>query len=184
MVGSGDMFALLEEHGPLFETLREVGHPKCMGGSDCILVKSDSTDWVGWLEIYKIDIIEYYRTPCTSAILRYLGVKEWNESQYKEDCTDILKEHGWIVETAMKIESITVGALRKELKKNRMSSTASYYMVIVPGHVLLLDKYGDTCCDTAPVLRDKRAVRNVYSITSKERASFSSSLAYEMSKIK
>ncbi len=174
---------ILDMNGPLFETLKESSYPRCMDEAECILVKSHSTDWVGWIEIRKINIQPYYRTPCTSAILKYLGVNEWSESRYLEDCTEILKKQGWVV-TQENIISYTVGSLRKEIKANRLCSKAIYFMVIMSGHVLLLDSHGDTCCDTAPVSKDRRHVYNVYSITSKERESFSSNLSYAMSKIK
>lgn len=176
---------ILEKHGPFFDTLQKYTkhYPKCMEDRESILVQSDKTDWVGWLPLEEIEIEEIHKTPCTSAVLKFLGVKEWGKLQYMEDCTEALESIGWIVEVSKLFHSATVGALRKEIKDRRLYSKADYYMVIVLDHVLLLNNKGDTVCDTAPVERDRRTIYDVYLVIPKSRLEHNSALSYEMSKL-
>jgi len=176
-------WGLIEVHGPFFNTIVEKEYPSYKDGVECILVRSDTTGWVGHLEISEIHIVEHHKTPCTSAVLKFLGVKEWEKSQYREDCTEALEEAGWIVEAMSFTYSETIDLLRKQIQGMKTTSTAEYYMVFVSGHVLVLNNRGVTACDTDPRKRDSRRVYGVYSVTPKERLRHTSALAYKVSQL-
>lgn len=54
----------------------------------------------------------------------------------------------------------TVGAIRREIFK----VDCHYLIVRVEGHVLLLDKNGNTIVDTAPRKKDKRKITHIYGV--------------------
>lgn len=70
------------------------------------------------------------------------------------------------VKSAVKLkDGGTVGSIRKALKEHaQANSDCAAYVVMVEGHVLLLDMEGKTLVDTAPVQRDRRAVKEVYGV--------------------
>lgn len=177
--------SIIIEHGKYYDTLEKYRKhfPRFMQERECILVRSDKTDWVGYLPLDEIDITEHHKTPCTSAVLRYLGVKDWDKSEYMEDCTKALEDAGWIIEME-DISGMPISSLKAFIRVHRLTSKAEYYMIHVPGHVLLLDKNGEVACDTAPRKRDKRYVCAVYQVIHKDRQKFSSNLSYEMEKLR
>jgi hypothetical protein len=62
-----------------------------------------------------------------------------------------------------KAKGATVGAVRSNLA----AIGALAYIVIVKGHVLLLDAKGKTIVDTAPRQRDRRAIVHIHGVYSK-----------------
>ncbi len=45
----------LKEHGPVFEFIK-VRNPECFSGREGILVRSQKTDWLGWIEKNEVSI--------------------------------------------------------------------------------------------------------------------------------
>ena len=64
-----------------------------------------------------------------------------------------------------KVKGDTVGAVRPSLA----DIGALAYIVVVDGHVLLLDADGKTHTDTAPVKRDRRKIVAIYGVYPKKR---------------
>jgi len=119
------------------------------------------------------------RTPCTSAVLRYLGVTNWRYSQHMIDMTRILRNNGYAVRSRRSQAGLTikpegcptVSQLRKMIKTNKVEGVIkegremiTQYVVAVNGHVLLLDWTGATVVDTDPRGGDRRRVRAIYAV--------------------
>ena len=106
------------------------------------------------------------KTVCTSSVLAYFGIapSEYNYSQYIRDINRVLRSKGFSVRS--RFSSVvtkkfkTVGAIRERVKALNVPSGAFY--VGVSGHVLVMDREGNTIIDTSPRKRDKRQVLEIY----------------------
>ena len=107
------------------------------------------------------------RTPCATATLDYFGVSgvTWNERTNKNVWADTLRRNGFAVRSRLsKVgKNKTVGAIRKKLASLDEPQVKGF-VVRVDGHVLVLDRGGNTIVDTAPRLRDKRKVLGVWAV--------------------
>ena len=171
---------MLAEHGPLFDTMEE-GHPEFLGNIDCILVKSDKDDWVGWLPVHEIEIVVQEKTPCVSAVLRFLDVEEFEQAYNIPTMIELLREIDWVCDPLPTYGAKSVGQFRGVVTKElRQYNDYEYYLVFLWGHVLLLNNHGETIVDTAPRTRDKRKIDCVYGLNKSERSKFKSELMYRM----
>ena len=107
---------------------------------------------------------------CTSAVCSALGVI--NEVRYLQTSEDVVRatRKGWQVRSrkSQLRKGASVGQARAVAKKLTETESGSVrgYIVFVPGHVLLLDKSGQTTIDTASRKQDKRKVIGFYKVTS------------------
>lgn len=58
----------------------------------------------------------------------------------------------------------TVGAARKKLAEVALKDNVKFFLVRVDGHVLLLDRAGNTVVDTAPRKRDRRKMTHCFAV--------------------
>ena len=106
------------------------------------------------------------KTVCTSSVMAYFGIapSEDNYSQCIRDINRVLRSKGFSVRsrfsTVVTKKFKTVGAIRERIKALDVSSGAFY--IGVSGHVLVMDREGNTVVDTAPRKRDKRQVLELY----------------------
>ena len=110
------------------------------------------------------------RTPCASATLRYFNVQgvTWNERTKKNVYLDTLRRHGYAVrsrKSLLRKSEQTVGGARKRLAEIAEKENGFIaFTVMVPGHVLVVDRNGNTIVDTAPRQRDKRRIMQVHAV--------------------
>tara|TARA_B110000503_G_scaffold91392_1_gene137963 strand:- start:519 stop:860 length:342 start_codon:yes stop_codon:yes gene_type:complete len=101
------------------------------------------------------------KTPCASATLEFFGVKgtTWNERTGKNVWDDTLRRNGYAVRSRMSKlgSSPTVGSVRAKVAKLAASEPDIIAFVArVSGHVLVIDRDGQTVVDTDPRKKDKR----------------------------
>jgi len=107
---------------------------------------------------------------CAYAVAHTLFVHD--EVRYLHTWGDMLRavRKLWSMRSVASVVGATkrdksVGAIRKDLMKHAAKhSDVSSYVIRVDGHVLLIDREGRTLVDTAPRLRDRRKVLNVYGV--------------------
>jgi hypothetical protein len=106
---------------------------------------------------------------CALKVAQALYVAD--ETRYLHTWEDLKRAIGKLwsfrsVKSAVKLkDGGTVGSIRKALKAHaEASGECAGYVVMVEGHVLLLDMEGNTVVDTAPRQRDRRAVKEVYAV--------------------
>jgi len=105
-----------------------------------------------------------YRTKCTTAVLKRLGVTNFKYCQTQSDVVSILRRHDWSVRSRRsQVGKISVGSLRKKLRTGRVDA-GEWLVVFVDQHVLLIDRAGRTVVDTDPRQRDRRKIRAIYAI--------------------
>ena len=105
------------------------------------------------------------KTPCATAALEYFGVQNgvtWNERTRKNVWSDTLRRAGYSVRSKMsgllKSEK-TVGAARKRLAMlSEADPSVIAFVVSVEGHVLVVNRDGETVVDTDPRRQDRRKV--------------------------
>lgn len=78
-----------------------------------------------------------------------------------EDLVSALRKRYTVRSRRSSIKGDTVGQLRNSIAKN---GDAIAYLVLVKGHVLVLDQNGKTAVDTDPKKRDRRKVVKIYGI--------------------
>ena len=108
---------------------------------------------------------------CVSAVLSYFGVTP-DKYHYTSSNTNkrayevILRRFGWNVRSRQSVfkKATTMGKLKKAIKEYSDYTTDVNYMVLVKGHLLLLNSKGETIVDTAPVKIDKRRVLDVTAV--------------------
>lgn len=106
---------------------------------------------------------------CSLAVANALGVA--SNTRYLHTWGDLQRavRTAWSfrsVKTALRVElnETSVGAMRKAIRKHRPDEYIVAYVVLVRGHVLMLNNDGSTAIDTAPRQRDCRKVRAVYGV--------------------
>ncbi len=105
------------------------------------------------------------KTPCATATLEYFGVSNgvtWNERTRKNVWSDTLRRAGYSVRSRMsnllKREK-TVGAARKRMAAIAEADPSIIaFCVSVEGHVLVVDRNGETIVDTDPRRQDRRQI--------------------------
>lgn len=106
------------------------------------------------------------RNLCAEAVARVLFADR--VVRYLHTISDLVRAArtvGWTVRSRKSsVRGKTVGAIRSQLPK----LGATYYIVRVDGHVLLLDKDGKTIVDTAPRKKDKRRITHLYGVFAPE----------------
>jgi hypothetical protein len=113
------------------------------------------------------------KTPCASATLAYFGVTgtTWNERTQRNVWDDTLRRNGYAVRSrASKLsrKESTVGAARGKLASVAAAEPEILAFVArVDGHVLVIDRNGETVVDTDPRKRDKRKLRGVFAVMRK-----------------
>ena len=108
------------------------------------------------------------RTGCASAVLNHFGVSgvTWNNRIQKNVWADTLRRNGFSVRSCKSVtKSSTVGGARKDLLNLANSDlTILGFVIRVKGHVLLLDRLGNTIVDTAPRKADRRKLQAVMAV--------------------
>lgn len=106
-----------------------------------------------------------YRTVCTGAVLSLFGIEKesYRFAQTVQDVVRLLRKRGISVrsrKSAAGKATASVGRLRDAIKSGKLGT--GFFLVRVPGHVIMLDANGRTVVDTAPRARDRREVTHVY----------------------
>ena len=104
---------------------------------------------------------------CTLAVVEALGCDA--ETRYLHRVKDVvyaLRKRYTVRSRCSQIRGKSVGKIRKLCEKlaNEVDSRTVYFLVRVEGHVLLLDRTGQTRVDTDPRKRDARKVKDFYII--------------------
>ncbi len=112
------------------------------------------------------------KTGCATATLQYFGVHgvTWNNRTKKNVWPDTLRRNGYSVRSRKsKIKkNASVGAIRKTLEKIATEEpNITAFVVRVHGHVLVLDRNGNTVVDTDPRKADRRKVLGLLAIIPK-----------------
>jgi hypothetical protein len=98
---------------------------------------------------------------CALEVATALGVEE--ETRYLHNWNDLLRavRSRWIARSRKSsVKGKTVGAIRSQLAK----LGAHAFVVLVEGHVLLLNCDGKTIVDTSPRKQDRRKIRALYGV--------------------
>lgn len=98
---------------------------------------------------------------CALRVAQYLGVN--GLVTYLHTINDLVRAARKVYTVRSRKSSVranTVGKARKSLS----NLDGKYYMIIVKGHVLLLDTNGTTIIDTDPRIRDKRKITHIYAV--------------------
>lgn len=106
---------------------------------------------------------------CGLAVATALGVQ--NATRYLHTWGDLQRaiRTTWSfrsVKSALHVKpnETSVGAMRKAIRNHNPEGTLLSYVVMVKGHVLMLNNDGTTAVDTAPRQRDCRKVKAVYGV--------------------
>jgi hypothetical protein len=100
---------------------------------------------------------------CAQAVARSLGVAD--DVRYLHTIEDLKRAVGkrWSCRSVKSsLKSKTAGGSRKAMKAHDQG--AMFYVMWVPGHVLLMDRDGDTIVDTAPRKADRRKVLGCWGV--------------------
>jgi hypothetical protein len=102
------------------------------------------------------------RNLCCLKIAEALGVSE--SARYLHSWVDLLRAvrtqytaRSWL----RSVRTTTLGAIRPQLR----DLGDKYYLILVPGHVLLLGSAGQILVDTAPGEGDQREVQKLYGLS-------------------
>ncbi|PHS22249.1 MAG: hypothetical protein COA84_13915 [Robiginitomaculum sp.] len=110
------------------------------------------------------------KTPCASAVLAYFGVSgtTWNDRTLKNVWANTLRRNGFNVRSRFSHfagNEKTVGSSRDKITKIADADIRiKAFVVTVFGHVLVLDRNGDTVVDTDPRKIDRRAIFAVQAV--------------------
>lgn len=106
---------------------------------------------------------------CGLAVASALGVQ--NATRYLHTWGDLQRaiRTTWSfrsVKSALRVKTneTSVGAMRKAIRNHNPEGTLMSYVVMVEGHVLMLNNDGTTAIDTDPRKRDCRKVKAVYGV--------------------
>ena len=110
------------------------------------------------------------KTVCTSTCMAALGISpdSFKFSQNMDDMLRIMRRKFSVRSRLSTVgkDARTVGQLRAPIRKNKEETIA--WLVLVPGHAILLDNEGETWVDTAPVKRDTRRPWAVFMVARKK----------------
>ena len=110
-----------------------------------------------------------FKSVCTSTVLKHFGIdrSQYRYSQIAGDVESILRRKGYSVRSRKsQAGSVSVGGLRKKIQDGKIDlANCRRILVRVKGHVLLLDRDGNTVVDTDPRTRDRRPVLGVYIVS-------------------
>jgi hypothetical protein len=103
------------------------------------------------------------KNKCGLAVAKALGVE--HSVRYLHTINDLLRaaRSRYTVRSrlsAAKAKEKSVGSVRA----NIAALDGLYHIVRVPGHVILLDRFGNTVVDTAPRKRDHRKITHLYTV--------------------
>lgn len=106
---------------------------------------------------------------CGLAVAAALGVQD--KTRYLHTWGDLQRaiRTTWSfrsVKSALRVtpNETSVGAMRKAIRNHNPEGTLVSYVVMVEGHVIMLNSDGSTAVDTAPRKRDCRKVKAVYGV--------------------
>lgn len=106
---------------------------------------------------------------CGLAVAAALGVQD--KTRYLHTWGDLQRaiRTTWSfrsVKSALRVtpNETSVGAMRKAIRNHNPEGTLMSYVVMVEGHVIMLNSDGSTAVDTAPRKRDCRKVKAVYGV--------------------
>ena len=110
-----------------------------------------------------------FKSICTSTVLQHFGIyrSEYRYSQLPGDVESILRRKGYSVRSRKsQAGKVSVGGLRQKIKAGKIDlANCRRILVRVKGHVLLLDREGNTVVDTDPRKVDRRPVLGVYIVS-------------------
>ena len=110
------------------------------------------------------------KTPCASATLAYFGVTgaTWNDRTQKNVWDNTLRRAGYSVRSRMSKlsakEKSVAGARNKLAAVAADEPSIRAFVVRVEGHVLVLNRDGETVVDTDPRKADRRKVKGVFAV--------------------
>ena len=111
----------------------------------------------------------HHHTPCASSVLDFFGVRgvTWNDRTKTNVWDNTLRRAGFSVRsrTSKMGKNPTVGGSREKIRKiaeNEPDIVA--FVARIQGHVLIIDRNGDTIVDTAPRKRDRRKLLKLVAI--------------------
>ena len=106
---------------------------------------------------------------CGLAVAAALGVQD--KTRYLHTWGDLQRaiRTTWSfrsVKSALRVtpNETSVGAMRKAIRNHNPEGTLMSYVVMVQGHVIMLNSDGSTAVDTDPRKRDCRKVKAVYGV--------------------
>lgn len=113
------------------------------------------------------------KTVCVSTCLLALGIdlEDYHSTSTPKNhwaYEGVIRRKGFALRSRKSSvpKGATVGAARKAIKKLN-DPKGTKYVVLVPGHLILLDSDGNTVVDTAPVKRDRRKVLRIHAVWKK-----------------
>ena len=114
----------------------------------------------------------HHKTPCATSILAFFGVEgvTWNDRTKKNVWADTLRRAGFSVRSRtskLNKKEQTVCAARSKIAKIATDEKDIIaFIACIKGHVLVIDRNGQTVVDTAPRKRDKRQIVRLVAIKS------------------
>ena len=112
----------------------------------------------------------HQRTPCASAVLAHFGASgiTWNNRTQRNVWDDTLRRHGYAVRSRtsqLPSKGRTVAGIRQKLAQIAAGEPQiQAFAVTVRGHVLVVDRNGQTVVDTAPNYTRRKQVVTVHAI--------------------
>jgi hypothetical protein len=109
------------------------------------------------------------KTPCASAVLSYFGASgaTYNNRTHKNVWNNTLRRAGFGVRSRMSKlgKAQSVGAARSVIKKiSKSDPQIIAFICRVNGHVMVIDRDGQTIVDTASRKRDCRKVIGLWAV--------------------
>lgn len=109
------------------------------------------------------------KTICTSAVTDWFGVTQNVHYLHSiEDMVRALRKGGFTARSrAGKFAGKSLGSVRDKLAKEAESLAPFHvygFVVVVPGHALLVNRFGETIIDTASRQKDRRKIQQIYVI--------------------
>ncbi len=104
----------------------------------------------------------HHQTPCATGVLAFFGVKgvTWNARTKTNVWANTLRRNGFAVRSRMsklrKAEKTVGGARRRLAEVAAAEPDLLAFVARVRGHVLVMDRDGNTVVDTSPRRRDRR----------------------------
>jgi len=112
-----------------------------------------------------------FKGVCVSAVLAYFNITpdQYNTTSSKKNLRqyeNVLRRFGYSVRSRKSVfkKATSVGQVRNLINKYSDVSTNVKYMIMVWGHLLLLDSEGNTLVDTSPRKRDRRKIIDIKAV--------------------
>jgi len=111
------------------------------------------------------------KTICVTAVLTSLGIPVGafkSTSTKRNVCAyeGVIRRNGFALRSRKSSipKGATVGSIRKTIAQKFTDPLGTRYVVLVRGHLLMLDDCGKTIVDTSPRVRDHRAIVRIHAV--------------------